>query len=183
MKRFRQWPLLITCLVLAIGAFWASQSEHDWALSQRSMVEAHVGVQEGDKVVNLNLPDKSGSEKELYDLMSGKKSMIIFFTTWCEVCSDHWAGLKQMKDAGELEGIEIIGIHLKEDDPKADLQSYFGDWDTLPVLVDEEGMVKEQFEIIGMPTVYLIDEKSEVYRRIQGTLTPDFMESDPFFTD
>ncbi|WP_183163769.1 peroxiredoxin family protein [Alteribacter keqinensis] len=182
-KRFWQWPLVITCLLLAAGAFWASQSQHDWALSQRAMVAADEGVHEGNQIVNFTLPDTQGVKQNLYDVVGEQKAIVIFFTTWCEVCTEHWAGLKEMKEAGGLADTQIVGVHLKDIDTNADLKEYFSGWESLPVFVDTDGQVKEEFEIIGMPTVYLVDENQKVYKRILGTLSPQMLESDPFFTE
>ncbi|PYZ97717.1 hypothetical protein CR205_03740 [Alteribacter lacisalsi] len=183
----RKWPLLITCLLLAAGAFWASQSEHDWAQSQRAMVEAdnvtETGVMEGERVADIQLPDKNGNQQSLYNLTDGKKAAVVFFTTWCEVCTEHWGGLQELKQAGKLENTEIIGVHLKTIDPDADLHDYFAGWESLPILVDGNGAVKEQFEIIGMPTVYLVDEEQQIQRRVLGPLTPHLIEKDPFFAE
>ncbi|WP_171051651.1 peroxiredoxin family protein [Alteribacter natronophilus] len=184
----RKWPLIITCLLLAAGAFWASQSEHDWAQSQRAMVEADAeapaaGVQEGETVSDIQLPDKNGERQSLYDLTDGKKAAVVFFTTWCEVCTEHWGGLQELKQAGKLENTEIVGVHLKSIDDDADLHDYFSGWESLPILVDGDGKVKKQFEIIGMPTVYLVDEQNQIQRRVLGPLTPHLIEKDPFFAE
>ncbi|WP_026690193.1 TlpA family protein disulfide reductase [Alteribacter aurantiacus] len=181
-KRFRQWPLVLTCLLLAGGAFWASESQHEWALSQRAMVAADEGVHEGNKIVNFRLPDKYGEEQELYDILGEQKTIVIFFTTWCEVCSEHWTNLKEMKEAGGLTDIQIVGVHLKDLDPDANLSEYFSGWESLPVFVDGDGTIKQEFEIVGMPTVYLVDENKQVHKRVLGMLTPDLMEADAFFS-
>jgi cytochrome c biogenesis protein CcmG/thiol:disulfide interchange protein DsbE len=107
----------------------------------------------------FTLPD--GSQKKLSDFR-GKKVLIVFWSTWCDVCQHELAPLSALQD--ELkESVTILGIVIRDQKQKAltflaEAKPSFlnGIADTKPIA--------DKYKVDGVPEIFFIDE--------QGILLP-----------
>jgi peroxiredoxin len=103
----------------------------------------------------------------------GKRVMIIFSTTWCPTCRSEIPRYKYFHDAYAGRGLIVVNIDIQESRDKV---SRFADKYQLPyrVLLDETGLVAEAYQIVGVPTMILIDQNgaliSRQYQLIEGLL-------------
>jgi peroxiredoxin len=124
------------------------------------------------KARDFVLKDLNGAKFMLSD-HKGKPVLIIFSTTWCPTCRSEIPHYKKMYDTYAPLGLIMVGIDIQETKDKV---SRFHDKYQLPypLLLDEKGLVAEAYQIVGVPTMILIDQNgvliSRQYPAIDGLL-------------
>jgi peroxiredoxin len=131
------------------------------------------------KARDFVLKDLGGSKFMLSE-QRGKPVLIIFSTTWCPTCRTEIPRYKFFHDAYAGRGLIVVNIDIQEPPDKV---SRFAGKYQLPyrVLLDETGFVAEAYQIVGVPTLVLIDQDgaliSRQYQAIDGLLKTLFKDS------
>ncbi|WP_437205657.1 TlpA family protein disulfide reductase [Planctomicrobium sp. SH664] len=124
----------------------------------------------------LSLPGKplpiSGTtiEGDAFDIKSleGKVVLVDFWATWCGPCLQELPHVKEMYEAYNDKGFEVVGISL--DDNKQALEKFLDDqdieWVTLfsndPEKQGWENPLVQHYGITGIPMAILLDQKGNV---------------------
>jgi len=130
------------------------------------------------KARDFVLTDLSGS-KFMLNEQRGKPVLIIFSTTWCPTCRSEIPRYKFFHNTYAGRGLIVVNIDIQE---LPDKVSRFADKYQLPyrVLLDETGLVAEAYQIVGVPTLILIDQNgaliSRQYPAIDGLLKTLFKD-------
>jgi len=113
------------------------------------------------KAPDFILKDLSGKTFRLSDYKGKKPVMIIFSTTWCSSCKSEIPYFKQLYSAYANKGLEIVNVGVQESQVK---MSKFSTRYGLPyrVLLDESGIVSGIYEIRGVPSLVLVDQKGYI---------------------
>src|SRR3989339_548044 len=111
-----------------------------------------------DKAPDFILKDTNGKTFRLSDYKGKKPVMIIFSTTWCPTCIGEVPYFKSLFSTYADQGLEIVNIDVQESKAKT---SKFSARHNLPyrVLLDESGIVSGAYEIRGVPSLVLVDQK------------------------
>jgi len=115
----------------------------------------------GVKAPDFILKDLNGKTFRLSDYKGKKPVMIIFSTTWCSSCKSEIPYFKQLYSAYANKGLEVVNVGVQESQKKmAKFSSRYG----LPyrVLLDESGIVSGIYEIRGVPSLVLVDQKGYI---------------------
>jgi peroxiredoxin len=118
------------------------------------------------------LKDLSG-RKFMLSEQRGKPVLIIFTTTWCPTCRTEIPRYKKIHDTYAARGLVLINIDIEESPDKV---ARFADKHQLPyrVLLDDKGLVAQAYQVVGVPTMMLIDPNgaliSRQYQAIEGLL-------------
>lgn len=118
------------------------------------------------------LKDLSG-RKFMLSEQRGKPVLIIFTTTWCPTCRTEIPNYKKIHDTYAARGLVLINIDIEESPDKV---ARFADKHQLPyrVLLDDKGLVAQAYQVVGVPTMMLIDSNgaliSREYQAIGGLL-------------
>lgn len=129
------------------------------------------------KAADFELQTLSGDTIQLSDYQ-GKKVILNFWATWCPPCK---AEMPHMQKFYEEHGdeVEVIAVNLtSRDNGKEALASFIEEYGlTFPIPLDEEGEYGEIYEVISIPTTYVIDEKGDILHKIVGPLDQSTLES------
>jgi cytochrome c biogenesis protein CcmG/thiol:disulfide interchange protein DsbE len=131
------------------------------------------------KARDFVLKDLSG-KKFLLSETRGKPVLIIFSTTWCPTCRSEIPFYKKIHDTYAARGLVMINVDIQE---QLDKVSRFAERYQLPyrVLLDDEGLVAKAYQIVGVPTMILLDQNgaliSRQYQAIDGLLEKLFRDS------
>jgi len=108
------------------------------------------------KAPNFSLQDTSGKTFKLSNQI-GSPVIIFFGTTWCPACRAEIPQFKELFDQYASRGLKCIYIDINESASKV---ARFARENSFPyiVLVDPNGSVAEDYDIIGVPTITLIDK-------------------------
>lgn len=102
--------------------------------------------------------------------LKGKKVLIYFFAPWCSICHMSGGNLNDLRQARDIEDLEILVIGLSWDFEEEIIEFAEELQLTMPVLIgDEQQMI--DYKIKGFPTYFVIDEEGKVTHRSVGYST------------
>ena len=131
------------------------------------------------KAHDFVLKDLSGRKFVLSE-NRGKPVLIIFSTTWCPTCRSEIPLYRFFHNTYAGRGLVVINIDIQE---PLDKVSRFAERYQLPyrVLLDDKGLVATAYQIVGVPTMVLLDQNgvliSRQYQAIDGLLEKLFRDS------
>ncbi len=93
--------------------------------------------------------------------LSGKPSIIFFWTTWCPYCRNELKTLNKMYAQMEKEGISVFAVNVGESGYKVKnfLKNYAL---SIKVLLDRYGQAADNYNIRGVPTYIFVDKDGRV---------------------
>jgi thiol-disulfide isomerase/thioredoxin len=114
-------------------------------------------------ISNAQLPNK------LSDL-AGQVVYLDFWASWCKPCRQSFPWMNQMQQKYASQGLQIIAINL---DTESSLAKDFLDKvpAQIPIIYDPEGNIASDYQLIGMPSSYLIDKTGKIRFSHKGFFT------------
>ena len=111
----------------------------------------------GKPVEDFTLKVVNGGEVSLESFRDGKQAIVFFWATWCPHCREALSELDENKETIEEQGIKVALVDVGE---KESVVSNYLDKNKIQmnVFLDEESVVSERYEVIGVPTFYFVDE-------------------------
>lgn len=92
---------------------------------------------------------------------TGKPAIFLFWTTWCPHCRDEIITLNKLQETLKKEGIIVFAVNINESGYK--VQRFFKDYPlNLRVLLDENALAAEKYEVLGVPTYVFLDKGGRV---------------------
>ncbi len=115
---------------------------------------------ENKQASDFTLQDLDGKSVSLSDF-KGEAVMLFFWTTWCPHCRNKVPMLNREYKNIKSAGIELLAINVNE--PRNRIKE-FADKNSIayPVLLDSDGRVFSQYNVIGVPTFILISREGKV---------------------
>ncbi len=97
----------------------------------------------------------------------GKVVYLDFWASWCKPCRTSFPWMNEMQAKYAKQGFDVVSINLDQDKSSIDafLKSYPANF---RILLDPEGKVASDYELVGMPSSYLIDKKGNLRRTHTG---------------
>ncbi len=121
-----------------------------------------LAVEEGEPAPDFALPSIYADQDEIsLQGLAGKAIFVDFWASWCAPCLKSLPLYNEMYHKYKDQGLEVVAITV--DNPIEDGLDFLLDTQ-LDFLIpaDPEGDAAELFEVIGMPTSYLIDPNGVV---------------------
>jgi thiol-disulfide isomerase/thioredoxin len=105
-------------------------------------------------ISNAQLPDKLSA-------LSGQVVYLDFWASWCKPCRKSFPWMNQMQQKYAAQGLQIIAINL---DTEQALAKAFLDKVPahIPIIYDPKGNIASDYQLLGMPSSYLIDKKGKI---------------------
>ena len=97
----------------------------------------------------------------------GKVVVVDFWASWCVPCRRSFPWLNEMNRKYAGEGLVIVGVNLDEERGEADafLEEFPADF---MIYFDESKDLAHEFDVIAMPSSYLIGRDGEIVKRHFG---------------
>lgn len=147
MKTFRYLTPLL--LVVATAAFVFS-----------ACTDSRRGIYPGEVAPDVSGIDLAGSKLSLHQIQ-GKVILVNFWATWCGPCMAELPALQELYTTLQAQGFNLVGIAV--DDTPANIKEAVAKHGiTYPVLIDEEGKSKRNFELKGFPESFVLDSEHKV---------------------
>lgn len=119
-----------------------------------------LGLSNQASAGEIILNDLSGKRCEISSL-KGKPAVLFFWTTWCPYCRRELKEINQQSPALNQEGIVVFGVNVGETDYK--VQKFFQGYAlNFRVLLDKDGLLADQYGLLGVPTYVFLDKAGKV---------------------
>jgi len=99
---------------------------------------------------------------------AGKVVLINFWATWCGPCVKELPDLSALAQRYEAQGLVVIGVNVDRGRPKPVRKFISKNHLVLPVALDPKGSVRQQYEVIALPTTYLIGRDGRFLGKAMG---------------
>ncbi|MGF1643851.1 MAG: TlpA disulfide reductase family protein [Thiotrichales bacterium] len=100
----------------------------------------------------------------------GKVVYLDFWASWCAPCKKSFPWMEQMQSRHGADGLQVVAISVDEDE--ADLARFLA---TQPVSFavahDPTGGMAREFELVGMPSSFLLNREGQIVKRHVGFKT------------
>ena len=97
----------------------------------------------------------------------GKVVVVDFWASWCAPCRRSLPWLDAMQRQYADEGLVVIGVN--EDKAKKDAEAFLGDVPVgFRIVLDLDGEIARQYELIAMPSTYVFDRDGKLVTRHLG---------------
>ena len=98
---------------------------------------------------------------------AGKVVVLDFWASWCVPCRRSFPWLNVMHEKYADEGLVIIGVNL--DMERADAERFLGEYPAkFTILYDGNQELARQFEVVAMPSSYVIGRDGKLIARHMG---------------
>ncbi len=155
--------VLVSVMMFSVSAVSAMEP----MMRQESKVQ-------GQKAPDFTLKDTDGNKYSFSKARDGKKAILFFWATWCPHCRTQIKDLQSTHQAIAEQNIELVLIDLGEGERQ--VRSYLKQNSvTLPILLDEDGSVGEEYGVFGLPTFIFVNEAGNV-ASVAHDLPDDFEE-------
>lgn len=115
------------------------------------------------KAPDFTLKDTQGKSFRM-SAQKGKPMLIFFGTTWCPGCRTEMPIYKKAYETYKQRGLEMIYVNIMEPAKKV---KRFAEAQALPfrVLLDEDGAVGTSYNVIGVPTIILVNKEGQIIKQ------------------
>jgi thiol-disulfide isomerase/thioredoxin len=126
----------------------------------------------GRKAPALPREHLSGADVTLPKLLSsanGRPSLVVFWASWCGPCTQEAPAIERFSRSAEGSG-RIVGVDWS--DRRGSALSFirrFG-W-SFPTLRDGEGTVGNDYEMTGLPEIFVLDRSGRIRTELHGPQT------------
>lgn len=146
------------------------------AQTANEMEEEKVEVSSERKVAqDFTLTTLQGEQVTLSDY-KGKIILLNFWASWCEPCKEEMPDMQRFSEKHPdiaVLAVNLTSMDLGIDDVKQFVH-YFGL--TFPILLDEADVVGKQYNILTIPTSYIIDPEGRIFKEVIGPMDEGMME-------
>ena len=126
----------------------------------------------GDMAPDFELIDLEGNKHRLSDYR-GEGVFLNFWGTWCGPCKREMPHMEKQHQEFEEKGVNILAVNIKESNLKVEtFRDQYGL--TFPIAIDKTESVKSAYNIVPLPTTFLINKDG----RIEQIITREMSENE-----
>jgi len=136
------------------------------AAAPKFVEETESGPLEGSKAPDFSLTTLDGKKVTLSQL-KGKVVLLDFWASWCSPCRRSMPHIEETWAKYQKKGLMVIGVNVDKESSSA--QKFLNGFKvSYPVGMDPNAKVLGSYQVMSMPTAFLIDKKGIVRHRIVG---------------
>ena len=137
----------------------------DWK-SFTTLASVTTGVEVGDFAPDFTLDTITGDTVTL-SALRGKLVMVTFWTTACGACVAEMPDIQAVYDrwSGEKD-LEVLAVNSKQHVVYVQRFLDESEWCTMPILLDTDGSVAQEYHITRIPRTFFIDSNG-IIRKVQ----------------
>lgn len=117
----------------------------------------------GDPAPECTLPHLN-DENNSFSLseLKGKVVFLDFWASWCPPCEKSFPFLNELHQQYNASGLEVIAVNVDEN--KQDALTFLKDHPVnFKIVYDGEGICPEHFQVMAMPSSYIIDKTGKIH--------------------
>lgn len=153
--------------VSAVSIFMAMLFSAPGFLSASARLPKDISI--SDTAPEFQLSSLSGRNVALSDF-KGRPVILFIWSTWCPYCVRELAYLEKVYPDIKKNGVELLAIDSGE--PRERVARYLSGKNIgFPVLLDTDSRVSYAYNVIGIPTLILVDDQGKI--KFQGHGLPE----------
>ncbi|MCM3386509.1 redoxin domain-containing protein [Ureibacillus chungkukjangi] len=175
--------VVMALVVIMLGTYIKDQIEASEAISEQAVsyemnLDQEEGLAKGQIAPDFTLKTIAGESVTLSEL-KGKKVVLNFWATWCPPCKKEMPHLqKYYKEDAKEDNVEIIAVNLTHTERSLNaiktVQQFVESYNlTFPIPLMEEQGVDKLYQIITIPSTFMIDSEGRIQYHIVGPLDQD----------
>ncbi|KFL43303.1 thiol-disulfide oxidoreductase [Lysinibacillus sp. BF-4] len=179
--------VVVVLLVIAVSTYVKQQiaKDRELEINESLLGKAmdlnykQTGLRKGDTPPDFTLTTLDGEKVTLSDY-KGKKVILNFWASWCPPCKAEMPHMQKYYDKKAKEqNFEILAVNLTSEE-KGDrlvekfLQSY---GITFPVPMDEKGDIALKYQVITIPSTFILNTDGQIEHSIIGPMNEDLLET------
>ncbi|MGM9945667.1 MAG: TlpA disulfide reductase family protein, partial [Lysinibacillus sp.] len=124
---------------------------------------------------DFTLTTLQGEQVSLSDY-KGKIVILNFWASWCGPCKEEMPHMQSFYE--KHPDVAMLAVNLTSMDLGIDaVKQFVNDFGlTFPILLDEADVVGKQYNIITIPTSYMIDPEGRIFKEVIGPMDERMME-------
>jgi len=136
-----------------------------------------LGVEKGDLAPDFELMDMTGNPVQLSDFR-GKTVFVNFWATWCPPCRIEMPHMQQLYEDYKDKDVVILGVNVTPTEKTFEgIQTFIEKEQlTFPIVLDEEGDITYQYQIMAYPTTYILDGRGIIQEKFRGAINYEMMK-------
>lgn len=134
-----------------------------FVVGMKVQAQQAILIKEGDVMPDFAVTDTNGIKTSMLKLAAGAKyTLVDFWASSCGPCRAAFPELKKVYDAFENKGFNVVGLDSQKDKPENWKAAIVHDNVNWTQVKDVEGQGFGLFDIAGIPSCILIDDKGKV---------------------
>ena len=188
-KSFIGGIVVLVLVAIMLGGYIIKQIEASEKVEEQSQIKGYevdlnkedYGLKKGQLAPDFTLQTLSGESITLSDL-KGKKVLLNFWATWCPPCKKEMPDLQEYYEKyGEQENLEIVAVNLtysersiSKEDVVKNVQLFADNYGlTFQIPLMKEDSISKTYQVITIPSTFMIDSEGRIQRQILGPLDID----------
>lgn len=136
-----------------------------------------TGIKKGQLAPDFELADLNGNVVRLSDFR-GSIVIVNFWATWCPPCKVEMPHMEKFYQDYKDRDVVVLAVNLATIEKRdSDVYTFAEEYGLeLPILLDAEGRLKEQYRITAYPTTYFIDQEGVIRQKYPGAIDYEVMK-------
>ena len=172
------WLVAIAALALLVAAALAElRSRGTAGIGGLTVANYRASAEvQNTPAPDFSLPSLDGGDTITLASFRGHLVVLNFWASWCLPCRTEAPGLRWVSEHYRAAGVRFLGVDERDGDAAA--RSFVQEfrW-RYPIASDPAGLLGYEYELIGLPTTFIIDPQGTIRYRFQGYLERDVLQA------
>ncbi|MFY3791523.1 redoxin domain-containing protein [Ureibacillus sp. MALMAid1270] len=178
--------IVLALVAIMLSGYIKNQLDTSKTVNEQSQIKGYevnlekveTGIKKGQLAPDFTLQTLTGESLTLSDL-KGKKVLLNFWASWCPPCKKEMPDLQDYyENYAKEENVEIVAVNLTYTEKSLTtneaveaVRLFVDSYDlTFPIPLMEEDSISKTYQILTIPSTFMIDTEGKIQRQIIGPL-------------
>lgn len=134
-----------------------------FALAFVMLVLAGSSIGSEGKAPDFALPNLTGKDVKLSELLAKGPVILDFWATWCKPCIKGFPALQQIHDKYKSQGLSVLAVSVDSPKSRSRVAPFIASQKyTFEVLLDTEGKVAQKYNAVAIPRTVVVSREGQI---------------------